>query len=192
METHSCSPTSEPTTWRGFKGWKRRRVRPRAFDQNIFKTSPLLNTELDLYVATGNVNCSGNKFDFGTSAEDASGPKVLFKTHQNPIYNWISRVVVERVWMVDWPILNFLATRLKGRRGIQHQFKHQIDHQFNLCSKQPWENIWIVLNRYRFLERVFALRQAALAGKSKWSRDSLGLKSAFVIKKPRSSQCLCM
>ena len=45
-----------------------------------------MNTELDLNAATGNVNCSGNKFDFGTSAEDASGPKVLFKTHQNPIY----------------------------------------------------------------------------------------------------------
>ena len=61
-------------------------MRPRAFDQNIFKTSPVLNTESNLYAATGNVNCSGNKFDFGTSAEDASGPKVLFKTHQNPIY----------------------------------------------------------------------------------------------------------
>ena len=68
------------------------------------------------------LNFSGAKFDFGTSAEDASGLKV-FSTFQYSLFiNHMLRLVVERVWMVDWPILNFLVTRLRGKRGDNRNF----------------------------------------------------------------------
>ena len=127
--------------------------------KNIFKTSPLLNTESNLYAATGNVNCSGNKFDFGTSAEDASGPKVLFKTHQNPIYVQ-SNIQGGGGKGVDGglahpKLFGDQAKREKRYSTTESLFKPTLGKHLNS------------LEFCRFLERVFALRQAVLAGKSK-------------------------
>ena len=46
----------------------------------VVQIKGFLKVELNLYALTRNVKFSGNKFNFGTSAENASGPKVLFKT----------------------------------------------------------------------------------------------------------------
>ena len=56
----------------------------------------------------------GEKFDFGTSAEDTSGLKVLEANFF--VLHTISRVV-GKVQMLDLPILNFSEIRRRGKKG---------------------------------------------------------------------------
>ena len=99
-----------------------------------FSLRVLLNFE-----SLGLLNFSGDKFDFGTSAEDASGIKVFFTSWKPAPQNYTLRVVVERVWMVDSHILNFSATRLKGKRG-----------EIELSAKQAHlVNTWIVADSWK-------------------------------------------
>ena len=117
-----------------------------------FSLRVLLNFE-----SLGLFNFSGDKFDFGTSAEDASGVKVFFTS-----------------WK---PAPQKLHTQGGGGKGVDgglahpklfgDQAKREKRWNWTLCKVSPFGER---LNFCRFLERVFALRQAALAGKSKWSR----------------------
>ena len=65
MESHLCRQTSGQTTWQGFRGRKRRRVSKYftlKIEGGVFCVEPF--------------RFSGEKFDFGTSAEEVSFSKV--------------------------------------------------------------------------------------------------------------------
>ena len=78
MESHLCRQTSGQTTWQGFRGRKRRRVSKYftlKIEGGMFCVEPF--------------HFSGEKFDFGTSAEEVSFSKVTsfqFLFNNEPFY----------------------------------------------------------------------------------------------------------